>query len=88
LIGKSVLDFSWINQVKNYATSNHQPVFFIAEGLFPYLDIAELSELLKRISEIFPQSEIFFDICGEKTVKMMSRHSGIQDWNVQLKKRI
>ena len=85
LIGKSVLDFSWINQVKDHATINHQPVFFIAEGLFPYLDRAELSELFKRTSEIFPQSEIFFDICGEKTVKMMSRHSGIQDWNLQLK---
>ena len=85
LIGKSVLDFSWINQVKDYATSNHQPVFFVAEGLFPYLDRAEISELFKRTSEIFPQSEIFFDICGEKAVKMMSKHSGIQDWNLQLK---
>ncbi len=85
LIGKSVLEYSWIELLKQKFLLTHAPIYIIAEGLIPYLEPSEVKTLFKKIGENFPQSEIFFDVCGEKTVKMMSKHSGIQDWNVQLK---
>ncbi len=85
LIGKSVLDYSWIPIVKDISISLGEPVFFIAEGLFPYFEKRELKDLIKILSENFPKSELFFDVCGERTVKFMSKHSGIRDWNLKLK---
>jgi methyltransferase (TIGR00027 family) len=85
LIGKSVLDYSWIELVKERSLSLHTPVYFIAEGLIPYFESTDVKALFRRIGENFPGAEIFCDVCGEKAVKMMSRHSGIQEWNVQLK---
>lgn len=84
-IGKSVTDYSWIKTVKELQNSLQTSVFFIAEGLIPYFEKSDLQELFKNMSIAFPKSRIFFDVCGENTVKMMSKHSGIQDWNVQLK---
>jgi O-methyltransferase involved in polyketide biosynthesis len=85
LIGKSVLDYSWIGQVKQLSISLNEPVFFIAEGLIPYLEKNEIKDLFTKMIQSFPQSEFFFDVCGEKTVERMSKHSGIEDWNLKLK---
>ncbi len=49
LIGKSVLDFSWINQIKDLSIEHRAPVFFISEGLLIYLEITEIQELFKNI---------------------------------------
>ena len=85
LIGSSILDYSWITQVQDLHTSLQAPVFFIAEGLIPYFDKKEIRELFQNIGRAFPQSEIFYDVCGDRTYKMMSKHSGIQDWGLRLK---
>lgn len=85
LIGQSVLDFSWISHIQEIRKASRLPVFFIAEGLTPYLEKSETKKMFQNICRCFPQSEIFFDVCGEKTLKMMAKHSGIQNWNVELK---
>ena len=85
LIGKSVLDFSWITEVKSLSASNHAPVFFIAEGLMPYFEKQEVRQLLSEIGNAFPQSELFFDVASESAVKRFSKHSGIEEYGVALK---
>jgi len=85
LIGKSVLDFSWVAEVKGLSTANQAPVFFIAEGLMPYFEEQEVRELLSQIGRGFPQSELFFDIFSGRAVKMSSKHSGIEEYGVTLK---
>lgn len=84
-IGKSVLDLSWIPQVRDLSVSLDEPVFFIAEGLFPYFEKTELKKLFITIKKNFPKSGLFFDLCGEQTVKYMSKHSEMRDWDVRLK---
>jgi len=85
LIGKSVLDFSWVAEVKSLSASNQAPFFFIAEGLVPYFEEQEVRELLFQIGRGFPQSEIFFDIFSRRAVKMSSKHSGIEEYGVTLR---
>jgi O-methyltransferase involved in polyketide biosynthesis len=85
LIGKSVLDYSWITQVEALQKNLNSPIFVIAEGLMPYLEKVEMRELLQKIGQAFPGSELFFDVCWEKVVKFMTKHSGIDEFNVQLK---
>ncbi|MFH0760997.1 MAG: class I SAM-dependent methyltransferase [Bacteroidota bacterium] len=85
LIGKSVLDYSWIEQVLKFSTENHAPVFFIAEGLMIYLEMREIQELLKGIHEAFPQAEVFFDMFNERAKKTAERKSMFKDWDVEIK---
>jgi O-methyltransferase involved in polyketide biosynthesis len=85
LIGKSVLDYSWIIQIKTLSIEHHAPVFFIAEGLMIYLEVSEIQELFKNILNTFPQTEIFFDMFNERAKKMAERKSMFQDWNVKIK---
>ncbi|MFX1315267.1 MAG: class I SAM-dependent methyltransferase [Promethearchaeota archaeon] len=85
LIGQSILDYSWINQIKDLSIEHHAPVFFIAEGLMVYLEIPEIQELLKNIHKVFPQAEIFFDMFNERAKKMATRKSMFKDWNAKIK---
>jgi O-methyltransferase involved in polyketide biosynthesis len=85
LVGQSVLDYSWITKVHELSRSFDAPVFIIAEGLIPYLEKSEIKTLFQKIGENFPKSRIFFDVCGEKSVQLMSKHSGIEEWEVRLK---
>ncbi|MDH5719456.1 MAG: class I SAM-dependent methyltransferase [Spirochaetia bacterium] len=67
LIGRSVLDFSWINKIKiKKGKGNERSVLFIAEGLFMYLPKEDIIELFKKISENFSGSKIIFETVHEK----------------------
>lgn len=69
LIPASVLDFSWMDTVKANRSGN---IMFIAEGLFMYLDEQKTKELIIKMSEVFPGSELVFEIAGKYWVKKMS----------------
>ncbi len=84
-IGQSILDYSWINQVKDLSREHHAPVFFIAEAVMIYLAIPEIQELFKNMRQAFPQAEIFFDMFNERAKKMAERKTMFQDWNVKIK---
>lgn len=85
LIEKSVLDFSWIQEIKKLSTELNAPVFFIAEGLFIYLSLTEIQELFKNLYTSFPKAEIFFDMFNERAKKMSQKKSGFNDWKVDIK---
>lgn len=85
MIGKSVLDFSWIKQISELRMTHHAPVFFIAEGVMIYLDIQEMQELFINIRRIFPQSEIFFDLFSERGKNLAASKTMFKDLNVRIK---
>ncbi len=85
LIGKSILDYSWINEILELRMEYHTPVFFIAEGLMVYLEISEIQELLKNIAQAFPRAEVFFDMFSERAKKIAEKKLLFKDLNVKIK---
>lgn len=54
----SVFDQSWIEKVKNL---HPRPFLFIAEGVLPYSEEADVKELVLKLKETFSGSEMVFD---------------------------
>jgi hypothetical protein len=50
-----------------------------------YLEIQEIQELLNKIHQIFPQSEMFFDMFSERATRIAARKSMFEDWNAKIK---
>ena len=66
LIGCSVLDASWIDQV----TANGNSRFLLlAEGLFSYLPKPDATQLFQRLAQRFARSQLVLDIVPEKWTK-------------------
>ncbi|MBN1561505.1 class I SAM-dependent methyltransferase [candidate division KSB1 bacterium] len=68
LIGRSVLDRSWIDQVTQ--RGNHH-VLLIAEGLFMYLERDEVIRLFQAFSARFYRSQIALEVVTEKYTRGM-----------------
>jgi O-methyltransferase involved in polyketide biosynthesis len=64
----SVFDTSWFDEVE--VADN---IFFIASGVFYYFDESQVKELLLKIADRFPGSEIIFDASSPLGVKMANR---------------
>jgi O-methyltransferase involved in polyketide biosynthesis len=64
LIAKSILDFSWINEIEE-----RENVLFIAEGLFMYFSEIEVKSILGQISRHFRHSFIAFNTLNKYLVK-------------------
>jgi len=62
-IAKSVLDFSWVDDIKE-----KKDVLFIAEGLFMYFSEKDVKSILMHVSENFKQSYIAFDAVSKSVV--------------------
>jgi O-methyltransferase involved in polyketide biosynthesis len=56
LIGSSVTDLTWLEQVPR-----HRPLLMIAEGLVPYLTETDVRRLLTSLVEAFPTGQIQLD---------------------------
>jgi O-methyltransferase involved in polyketide biosynthesis len=63
LIGCSVLDTAWIDQVTTNGNSNF---LLIAEALFYYLPKQEVTRLLQEIARRFNRSQLVLDMAPEK----------------------
>jgi len=61
-LGVSVLDYSWMDIIKNHK----KPVMFIAEGLFMYLPQAEVEKLITRLSSLFKDAILLCEIVNKK----------------------
>ena len=66
VIGKSVLDTSWIEQVTQKGNTDF---LLIAEGLFMWLPPQEAIRLFKEIGERFDRSELVADMVPERYTK-------------------
>jgi O-methyltransferase involved in polyketide biosynthesis len=82
LIDKSVLDFSWINEIEE-----RENVLFIAEGLFMYFSENEVKSIFSEISQHFKHSFIAFNTINKFLLK--KKHPSIDPnkapfkWGIQ-----
>jgi methyltransferase (TIGR00027 family) len=58
-IAASVFDYSWMDQV---AKMGRQPVLFMAEGVFMYLDGKKVKNLILELQRRFPGSELVCEV--------------------------
>jgi O-methyltransferase involved in polyketide biosynthesis len=58
LLGCSVLEDAWLEQVKAYS---QLPFLFIAENVFVYFKEAQVKSLVLRLRDHFPSAELVFD---------------------------
>ena len=58
LLGCSVLDNAWLEKVSPH---RHRPFLFLAEGVFMYLEEAQVKSLVLTLRDHFPGSELVFD---------------------------
>ena len=65
-IGKSVLDFSWINDIDKDEADR---VLFIAEGLFMYFNESEIKEIMTQIYDNFPSAQMLCEVFHQKMLK-------------------
>jgi O-methyltransferase involved in polyketide biosynthesis len=66
MIGCSVLDEAWIEQVTAQGNSDF---LLLAEGLFPYLPKPDALRLFQRLSQRFTRSQLILDIVPENFTK-------------------
>ncbi|HEY8454918.1 MAG TPA: class I SAM-dependent methyltransferase [Actinopolymorphaceae bacterium] len=67
-IGASVLDPDWVARIPN-----DRPVIVVADGLFGFLDEAEVRRVFRRIVDYFPHGEIAFNIVSSLVRKQRER---------------
>lgn len=79
-IAKSVLDFSWIEEIPK-----DKPVFLSAEGLFCYFTEQEVKNLLNAVSKAFPKAEFVVEAIAPFMVKHTKHHPSLKGYNVQFK---
>jgi len=60
-ISASFLDAGWLKEI-----IVEDSVLIIAAGVFYYFEEDEVKAFLKRLADIFPQCEIFFDACSPR----------------------
>jgi len=66
-IACSLLDDAWLSQV-TVADS----VFFVAGGVFCYLEEGQVRGLFLKLADAFPGAEVLFDACSPRGLKMAS----------------
>jgi len=73
MLASSVLDYGWMDGVPRGA-----PVFIAAEGLMMYLPEDKVKELILRLREAFPASELAFDAFSTLTARNVKRAASLK----------
>jgi len=84
-IAKSILDFSWINQIQR---SPNQPLLILMEGVSPFLSEAENRALILQIRDRLAPTEFVFDVLSRKSAKNSKRHDTVSKTNAEFKSGI
>jgi len=79
MLGSSVTDYAWMDNV-----SGSGPAMIVAEGLLMYLRPEAVRELVLRLRERFPGSELAFDAFSLTTVRRISRHPSIKKTGAEI----
>ena len=80
MIGTSVLDYNWLNRIKETENS-----LIIAEGLTMYLSEQELKELINKISNKFNNVHLLFDAYSKLGVKLSKIKNPVNQMNANIK---
>jgi len=70
-IGKSVLDFSWIEDVQDHLAS--RSILFMAAGVLFYFEPADVETLFRRLARAFPGAHVVFDVMTRFTAWAANR---------------
>lgn len=81
MIGKSVIDLSWLNEID----LDNQSVLIVAEGLTMYLTEQELQQLLKGINTRFGDATIVFDAYSKQAVKSSRLKNPVNQMKASIK---
>jgi O-methyltransferase involved in polyketide biosynthesis len=65
LIACSLLDDAWLHQLKTA-----DPIFFVAAGVFYYLEESQLKPCFIKVADVFPGAEVLFDACSPRGLKL------------------
>ena len=91
-IASSFLDYVWLNDL-----IIEDNILFIAAGVFYYFDESQIKDILRKIADLFPGSEIVFDAASPMGIKMANKmvikRSGMDEksflkWGVKSSKTI
>ena len=63
-LSKSVMDFSWIDQLPS---GNPEPLLVIAEGLLMYFELHQVQALVQQLQQRFAGATLAFDVVGGTT---------------------
>ncbi len=80
MIGSSVIDFKWLNQVEN-----NNDILVVAEGLTMYLSEEEIKELLSKMNEKFGDVHLLFDAYTKKGVRSSKIKNPVNQMNAEIK---
>ncbi len=58
-IAKSILDFTWIEEISRLTAG--RPILFMAAGVLCYFEAREVETLFRRLAETYPSSHVIFD---------------------------
>lgn len=78
----SILDFDWIEKIKERTTAK---IFFVAEGLLFYFSETEVKQLIINLKNNFYGSEIIFDALGNFLAKNSKLNPGVSKTNASFK---
>ncbi len=79
-ISKSVLDFSWNEQIPK-----NKPTLFIAEGLLMYFTEDEVKSILTNMADNFPGAEIIFEAMSPFVAKNSNKHLDVKKYDAVFK---
>lgn len=80
MIGKSVTDLSWLDEID----TNNQSILIVAEGLTMYLSEEELQQLLNGINNKFGNATIVFDAYSKQAVKSSKLKNPVNQMNANI----
>ncbi|HUI89945.1 MAG TPA: class I SAM-dependent methyltransferase [Anaerolineales bacterium] len=67
-IPASFLDEGWLKEIKIV-----DGIMFIAAGVFYYFEENEVKTFLKRLADVFPECEVFFDVSSPRGVRIANK---------------
>lgn len=79
-ISKSVLDFSWLDQIPSDC-----PVLFVAEGLLMYFTEDEVKKILTKIRYNFLNAEMVFEAMSPFIANRSKKHPDLKTYNASFK---
>jgi O-methyltransferase involved in polyketide biosynthesis len=87
LLACSLLGEAWLRQI-----GTADAIFFLASGVFYYLEEAQMKAFLARLANVFPGSQILFDSCSPRGLRIANQRvikaggmddSAILKWGLQ-----
>lgn len=85
MISGNVLEDKWHESVKKEASVTHTKILFLAEGLFMYLTLDEIAQLLSALKANFPSGMLIAEMNNPLMVKNQKYHDTVKATNAVFK---